>query len=52
VDELAIPKLSAYGVTGSDVPRIVEQAQRSSSMQGNPIALTEEELSEALSAAI
>jgi alcohol dehydrogenase class IV len=52
VDELALPGLAAYGVARADIPRIVEQARRASSMQGNPIALTDEELAEALSAAI
>jgi alcohol dehydrogenase class IV len=52
VEELAVPRLAAYGVTQGDVPRIVEQARRASSMQGNPIALTVEELAETLRAAI
>jgi len=34
------------------VPRIVEPARRASSMQGNPIALTDEELGEILRAAL
>ena len=52
VNELAVPRLATYGVTERDIPRIVEQARRSSSMQGNPIALAEEELWEALRIAI
>ena len=52
VSELAIPGLATYGVAKADVPRIVEQARRSSSMQGNPITLTDEELSDALRIAI
>jgi alcohol dehydrogenase class IV len=52
VEELAVPGLATYGVTQADIPRIVEQARRASSMQGNPIALTDEELAEALTAAI
>jgi alcohol dehydrogenase class IV len=52
VEELAVPRLAAYGVEQADVPRIVEQARRASSMQGNPVALTDEELVEVLSAAI
>ena len=52
VDELGVPMLAAYGVAEADISRIVERARRSSSMQGNPIALTDEELAEALSAAI
>ncbi|MDB4882911.1 MAG: iron-containing alcohol dehydrogenase [Gemmatimonadetes bacterium] len=52
VDELAIPPLSTYGVGVDVIPSIVEQARRASSMTGNPIALTDEELAEVLGAAI
>jgi alcohol dehydrogenase class IV len=40
----AIPGLSRYGVTPADFPRIVAAAKPSSSMKGNPIVLTDEEL--------
>ncbi|HEV7992357.1 MAG TPA: iron-containing alcohol dehydrogenase [Gemmatimonadaceae bacterium] len=52
VDELGIPPLSAYGVTVDDIPRVVAQARKASSMQGNPIVLTDDELSDVLGAAI
>jgi len=52
VDELQVPRLGAYGVTDADVPRIVEPARKASSMQGNPIALTDDELGEILRAAL
>jgi alcohol dehydrogenase class IV len=52
VDELQVPRLSAYGVSASDVVGVAAQAKRASSMKGNPIALTDEELTEALQAAI
>jgi alcohol dehydrogenase class IV len=52
VDELHVPRLGAYGVTGADVPRVVEPARRASSMQGNPITLTDDELGEILRAAL
>ncbi|MFL5574615.1 MAG: iron-containing alcohol dehydrogenase [Gemmatimonadaceae bacterium] len=52
VDELEVPALSAYGVAEGDVPGVVEKARRASSMQGNPIALTDEELAGAIRAAI
>jgi alcohol dehydrogenase class IV len=52
VDELAIAPLSAYGVGDGDVARVVAQARKASSMQGNPIVLTHEELSDVLGAAI
>lgn len=52
VDELAVPTLGAYGVTGADVAGVVGRARQASSMQGNPITLTDEELAGALRAAI
>jgi len=52
VDELRVPRLAAYGLTAADVPRVAGKARHASSMQGNPIVLTDEELAEALSAAI
>jgi alcohol dehydrogenase class IV len=39
-------------MTASDVPALVEKAMRASSMKGNPIALTEEELTHILKKAI
>jgi alcohol dehydrogenase class IV len=52
VDELGIPPLSAYGVSEDDVSRVVAQARKASSMGGNPIVLTDAELSDVLGAAI
>ena len=52
VQELAIPALSAFGVRHADIPRITGKARHASSMQGNPIALTDDELGEALRTAI
>ena len=52
VDELGIPSLSAYGVGPGDVDRVVAQARKASSMGGNPIVLSDAELSEVLEAAI
>ena len=40
---LDLPRLGAYGVRGSDVERVVEHS-RGSSMQTNPIELTDEEI--------
>jgi alcohol dehydrogenase class IV len=51
-EELGIPPLSTYGVTAADVPRVVEQARRASSMQGNPVVLTDEELTRTLGNAL
>lgn len=50
--ELAVPPLASFGMTGADIPVVVPKAQRASSMQGNPIALTEEELTRILRQAL
>jgi alcohol dehydrogenase class IV len=52
VETLGVPRLGAYGVRTADVGGVVEQAKRASSMQGNPLALTDEELAAALGAAL
>jgi alcohol dehydrogenase class IV len=52
VNALEIPRLSAYGLDAAAVPELVARAQVSSSMQGNPIVLTTEELALTLEAAI
>jgi alcohol dehydrogenase class IV len=49
---LEIPPLRAYGVTESDVPDVAEKAAKASSMKGNPIALTPQELHEILTRAL
>ena len=45
-DRLEIPPLRTYGVTAADIPGLAEKAARTSSMKGNPIQLTAEELCE------
>jgi len=50
--ELNIPRLSAYGIRQADLPVLVERAARASSMKGNPIVLTPEELGEVLAGAL
>jgi alcohol dehydrogenase class IV len=45
-DELAVPALGTYGLTAAAIPTIVAHSQHSSSMQGNPIRLTTDELTE------
>jgi alcohol dehydrogenase class IV len=52
VAELSVPGLAIYGVRTADIPRVVAAARQASSMQGNPIVLTDAELHEALGAAI
>ncbi len=41
---LNVAPLAQFGFTLDDIPAVVAQAQKASSMKGNPIALTEEEL--------
>jgi alcohol dehydrogenase class IV len=52
LEELEIPRLATYGVHADQVGRIVEKARKASSMRGNPIELTDAELSEVLRSAI
>jgi alcohol dehydrogenase class IV len=49
---LDVPPLSSYGVTEDDFSLIVEKASQSSSMKGNPIALSAEEIREILAQAL
>lgn len=46
--ELEIPGLAHYGMTEERIPEAIEKGQKSSSMKGNPVALTEDELAELL----
>lgn len=41
---LNVPPLSEFGLTAQDFPSVVDKARKASSMQGNPITLTDEEL--------
>jgi alcohol dehydrogenase class IV len=50
--ELAIPPLSRYGVSQSDLADLAERAAQASSMKANPIGLTAEELEAILAAAL
>jgi alcohol dehydrogenase class IV len=49
---LEIPPLRAYGVAESDIPGLVEKAAQASSMKGNPIVLTPQELRQIIERAI
>lgn len=49
--ELKIPPLREWGIAEADFPGVVEKAARASSMQANPISLSEDELMAVLSAA-
>jgi alcohol dehydrogenase class IV len=50
--ELEIPPLATYGVGPKDVPALVEKAALASSMKGNPIALTADEMAELVAGAL
>jgi alcohol dehydrogenase class IV len=51
-DELNLPALSEFWVTESDISAIVSQSKNASSMKGNPIDLTEDELARILQKAL
>ncbi len=46
--QMSVPGLENFGITASDFPSIVEKAQHASSMKGNPIQLTDQELTATL----
>lgn len=50
--ELGAPRLGALGIHESDFAPIVEKSKHASSMKGNPIQLTDEELMQILSASL
>lgn len=49
---LEIPSLSTYGVDPGEIPVICEKSSRASSMRGNPIQLTFEEMEEIITRAL
>lgn len=51
-EQLSVPGLASYGMTQRDLADIVAKALPSSSMKGNPIALTQSELSAVLTQAL
>jgi alcohol dehydrogenase class IV len=52
VAELAIPQLSQFGLSAQMVPTAVQRATVASSTRSNPITLTEDELTEIVTAAL
>jgi alcohol dehydrogenase class IV len=52
VNVLNIPALRSYGLTRGELPAVVEDAQKASSMKANPIVLTAEELLSVLLSAL
>jgi alcohol dehydrogenase class IV len=49
---LRVPSLASYGVTPEDFPVLIEKGSVASSMQGNPIKLTSDEMREILTRAL
>jgi len=49
---LQVPSLRSYGMTEADLPSAVEKSAAASSMRGNPLELTSEELTEILERAL
>ncbi len=47
-ESLKIPSLAEFGLKEQDFPTVVEKSRKSSSMKGNPITLTDDELMEIL----
>lgn len=52
VSDLDVPGLAAFNLRADNIPAIVNQAQQASSMQGNPIALSDTELAAVLKSAL
>ncbi len=50
--DMSVPRFSCFGITEKDLPDIAERARKSSSIKGNPIELTAEELIHLLEAAL
>ncbi|MBE9506549.1 MAG: iron-containing alcohol dehydrogenase [Chloroflexi bacterium] len=51
-EALRIPPLSSYGITREDFPALIEKGSASSSMKGNPVKLTDDEMEEILTRAL
>jgi alcohol dehydrogenase class IV len=50
--KLEVPPLHAYGVADAEIPDLVAKAAHASSMKGNPIVLTPDELRQIVSASL
>ncbi|MBM4152973.1 MAG: iron-containing alcohol dehydrogenase, partial [Kiritimatiellaceae bacterium] len=50
--DLQVPRLASFGVTEQDFPVLAENAQRTSSIKVNPVALTASELEQVLRGAL
>ena len=49
---LAIPPLSTYGLTTDDFPLLIQKSSKASSMKGNPLVLTDDEMTKILQRAL
>lgn len=49
---LDVPPLSSYGMTADDIPTLAQKAGKSSSMKGNPVTLTPDEMTAILQQAL
>ena len=52
VNDLKIPRLSAYGLKPGDFPEAVQKTQKANSFKGNPVVLNEKELAAILEQAL
>jgi alcohol dehydrogenase class IV len=50
--DLNVPSLASFGLREADIPDVVAKAKRASSMKGNPVNLTDEELTQILQQAL
>ncbi|MCX7609834.1 MAG: iron-containing alcohol dehydrogenase [Anaerolineales bacterium] len=48
VEAMSLPRLAAYGIRPEDFPIIIAQAQKASSMKGNPVPLYDNDLIDVL----
>jgi alcohol dehydrogenase class IV len=49
---LEVPGLARYGMTPERIPELVTKARAASSMKGNPLPLTDDELAEIVRASM
>ena len=49
---LVVPRLATFGLTPDHFPELIAKAQVASSMKGNPVPLTEDELLEIVEKAL
>lgn len=52
IEELKVPPLASYGISAQHIPELVAKAAQASSMKGNPIGLTAQEMAQVLERAL